>query len=215
MPVDSTPTKTRIIEAAFREFAAYGLAGARVDRIAESAKANKRAIYEYFGNKEQLFDITLVAQVAKGVEQVPPRWDDLPEYAGLIYDYFCADPDRMRIHLWRRLERPEPLDGETRAFATMITDMAAGQAGQTEWQPVDLFALVWALHFTWFLASPALPVHANRRATAKSIAKARRAVIVEAVRRIVAETDPARSSPEAGTQATSVPPSTTDTTPVT
>ena len=55
MPRDSNATKARLLDAAFAEFAAYGIAGARVDRIAEAAGANKRLIYVYFGNKEQLF----------------------------------------------------------------------------------------------------------------------------------------------------------------
>jgi AcrR family transcriptional regulator len=56
MAYDAAATRSRLIEAAVREFAAYGLAGARVDRIAAAAAANKRAIYDYFRSKEGLFD---------------------------------------------------------------------------------------------------------------------------------------------------------------
>ncbi len=45
MPPDSTETKRRLLAAAAEEFARYGLAGARVDRIAEAAGANKRQRY--------------------------------------------------------------------------------------------------------------------------------------------------------------------------
>ena len=38
---DAEATKARILEAATAEFAAHGIAGARVDRIAASAGANK------------------------------------------------------------------------------------------------------------------------------------------------------------------------------
>jgi AcrR family transcriptional regulator len=44
-----------ILDAARAEFAQYGLAGARVDRIAERAALNKRLIYYYFGSKDDLF----------------------------------------------------------------------------------------------------------------------------------------------------------------
>ena len=44
-----------ILDAATAEFARYGLGGARVDRIAERAGANKRMLYYYFGSKEALF----------------------------------------------------------------------------------------------------------------------------------------------------------------
>ncbi|MBO3680199.1 TetR family transcriptional regulator [Streptomyces sp. NEAU-YJ-81] len=43
-PCDSNATKAGLLDAAFTEFAAYGIAGARVDRIAETAGANKRLI---------------------------------------------------------------------------------------------------------------------------------------------------------------------------
>jgi AcrR family transcriptional regulator len=61
MPPDSTATKARLLGAALTEFAEHGIAGARVDRIAEQAGANKRLIYVYYGNKEQLFE-TVVGQ---------------------------------------------------------------------------------------------------------------------------------------------------------
>lgn len=52
---DPERTRARILEAAIGEFARYGLGGARVDRIATRAEANKRMLYYYFGSKERLF----------------------------------------------------------------------------------------------------------------------------------------------------------------
>lgn len=53
----NNPQKTRedILKAALAEFVAYGLAGARVDAIAERTKTSKRMLYYYFGSKEQLY----------------------------------------------------------------------------------------------------------------------------------------------------------------
>ena len=56
---DAEATKKRILLSAKKAFAKKGLAGARVDDIAENASANKRMIYHYFGNKEALFLKTL------------------------------------------------------------------------------------------------------------------------------------------------------------
>ena len=56
---DAEATRARILVAAKREFARNGLGGARVDVIAERAKANKRMIYHYFGSKEDLFRAVL------------------------------------------------------------------------------------------------------------------------------------------------------------
>jgi len=48
-------TRRRILSAATSEFAAKGLAGARVDEIAARARVSKRMLYHYFGHKEALW----------------------------------------------------------------------------------------------------------------------------------------------------------------
>ncbi len=48
-------TRRRILMAATSEFAAKGLAGARVDKIAARARVSKRMLYHYFGDKEALW----------------------------------------------------------------------------------------------------------------------------------------------------------------
>ena len=55
------PARTRqsIIEAATAEFAEFGIGGARIDAIAARAGLNKRLLYYYFGNKEDLFQAVL------------------------------------------------------------------------------------------------------------------------------------------------------------
>ena len=58
---DPQKTRRNILEAATAEFARHGLGGARVDRIAEGAGANKRMLYYYFGSKEDLFLAVLEA----------------------------------------------------------------------------------------------------------------------------------------------------------
>ncbi|MEO8758814.1 MAG: TetR/AcrR family transcriptional regulator [Devosia sp.] len=52
---DATRTKAQILKAARDEFSERGFNGARVDSIATRAKANKRLLYHYFGNKEALY----------------------------------------------------------------------------------------------------------------------------------------------------------------
>ena len=44
-----------ILEVATHEFAEKGLAGARIDVIAEATRTSKRMIYYYFGSKEGLY----------------------------------------------------------------------------------------------------------------------------------------------------------------
>lgn len=61
---DPEQTQARILEASKAEFARAGLGGARVDRIAEVAGVNKRMLYYYFGNKDELFRAVLEAAYA-------------------------------------------------------------------------------------------------------------------------------------------------------
>ncbi|WP_426129026.1 TetR/AcrR family transcriptional regulator [Pararhizobium sp. PWRC1-1] len=52
---DPEKTKEDILNVATEEFAAHGLAGGRVDAIAERTRTSKRMIYYYFGSKEDLY----------------------------------------------------------------------------------------------------------------------------------------------------------------
>lgn len=54
-------TRNSILKAALQEFAQLGLAGARVDKIAQRAKVNKQVLYYHFGSKEGLFRATLAS----------------------------------------------------------------------------------------------------------------------------------------------------------
>ncbi|MBX9699905.1 MAG: TetR/AcrR family transcriptional regulator [Acetobacteraceae bacterium] len=63
-------TRQRILDAALAEFAAHGLAGARVDEIAARAGANKRMLYAHFGGKDELWLTVLEhAYAAKRAEE--------------------------------------------------------------------------------------------------------------------------------------------------
>jgi AcrR family transcriptional regulator len=57
---DAKRTKAAILKAARDEFCEEGFNGARVDAIAERARANKRLLYHYFGNKEALYSAVLL-----------------------------------------------------------------------------------------------------------------------------------------------------------
>lgn len=102
---DADATRRKLLEAATAEFAEHGLAGARVDRIAEAAGASKVMIYTYFGNKEALFDAVFAAVVADVIESVPIDVDDLPGYAGRLFDLYQANPHILRLATWHTLER--------------------------------------------------------------------------------------------------------------
>ncbi|MFM7002493.1 MAG: TetR/AcrR family transcriptional regulator, partial [Limnohabitans sp.] len=58
---DPERTMSEILSVATKEFAAKGLAGARIDEIAAATRTSKRMIYYYFGSKEGLYVAVLEA----------------------------------------------------------------------------------------------------------------------------------------------------------
>ena len=104
---DAEATKARIFEAATEEFAAYGIAGARVDRIAHNAQANKQLIYAYFGDKRKLFYKVLDKALVQVAEMVSTDIDDLDRWVDEHIDYHHKHPELLRLLMWEALEVAE------------------------------------------------------------------------------------------------------------
>lgn len=103
MTRDAARTKRALLDAAHTEFAEYGIAGARVDRIAAAAGCNKERIYGHFGNKEALFNIVLTESILKLSESVRPGDGTTADYIGRVFDYHRADPTMLRLLMWEAL----------------------------------------------------------------------------------------------------------------
>ncbi|MEU0428529.1 TetR family transcriptional regulator [Streptomyces canus] len=101
---DPEATRVRIFEAAVAEFARYGIAGARIDRIATEAKANKQLIYAYFGNKAELFTKVLGKVMLDLAAAVPVDPDDIEGWIDRVMDYHAAHPEVLRLLFWEGME---------------------------------------------------------------------------------------------------------------
>jgi TetR/AcrR family transcriptional regulator len=115
---DPTLSRQLILSAAQDEFAAYGLNGARIDRIAKRVGASKNLIYHYFGSKDRLY-----LNVLEGIyRQMREDQDDLalqelPPVEGMrrlvanTFDHFVRSPALIRlmsienIHFARHLKK--------------------------------------------------------------------------------------------------------------
>ena len=86
-------TQERILQAAFKEFAGKGFAGARVDGIARRAGINKRMLYHYFGDKEALFREVLRRKMAERKAWSVTTPDDPVESLPYWFDLACRDMD--------------------------------------------------------------------------------------------------------------------------
>lgn len=187
MARDASATRARILDAAVAEFSAYGLAGARIDRIAEAAAANKRLIYVHFGNKDGLFDAALDAVLSAMVAAVPLTEDDLPGYAARMFDYLLVRPEAARISAWRKLERPGAGPDDGGLFSPKVAGMARGAQGSASgFDPVDLVVFVTSLGSAWFTVPDGLLGADGRDPADPERIAAHRAAIVEAVGRLVA-----------------------------
>jgi AcrR family transcriptional regulator len=183
---DSEATRARILTAATDEFAEHGIAGARVDRIADTAATSKALIYSYFGNKQALFDAVFTAHVIANVDAVPLTTDDLPGYTVRLYDAYLQDPALVRLITWARLERTPTgnLFGELAHYdKANLQQIAVAQGAGTlvdDIAPTELWALLISLAGTWAQASI---VHTASRKERKTVHDRRRRALATTTER--------------------------------
>src|SRR5438067_12264073 len=97
-------SRASILQAAVREFAREGVAGARTDAIARSARVIKALLYYYFKDKESLYDAVLDevysgvrAAFQKALAQPLPPCELLAVYISTHFDYIASNPSYHRI----------------------------------------------------------------------------------------------------------------------
>ncbi|HLR95394.1 MAG TPA: TetR family transcriptional regulator [Jiangellaceae bacterium] len=138
MAVDTaagSATRDRLLAAARDEFAAHGIAGARVDRIARVAGANKERIYGYFGSKENLFQAVIAAAKAEHTAALGEPSGDLAEYVGRLYDHHREHPTLLRLMQWEALyygdQRPAEDNGRADLYRDKVAALANAMGGST------------------------------------------------------------------------------------
>jgi AcrR family transcriptional regulator len=118
---DPEATRSRILAAAKVEFAKKGLGGARVDDIARRSKTNKRMMYHYFGNKEELF--RLVIEDAYGdirIAATKLELDKLDPIAALmanvafVWKYYLDNPEFITLVNSENLHEARHIKGSGR-----------------------------------------------------------------------------------------------------
>ena len=100
---EADATRRRILDAAKSEFAALGYAGARVDAIAQAAKANKRMIYHYFDSKRGLYREVYRRQVVAHGQFTADNPADPVDALPYWYEEVHRDPEWTRLLGWEAL----------------------------------------------------------------------------------------------------------------
>jgi AcrR family transcriptional regulator len=183
---NTTELRDVILAAARAEFAQYGLAGARIDRIARTAQASKERLYAHFRDKETLFREVLAADSAEFFRAISLRHRTVPDFVGDVYDVARDHPKHLRMITWARLEGfplDEPhADGEPVFGQTIAAIEAAQAAGHVDptWEPTDLIALLLGIAMAW-VNSP----HPDSLTDDPAIIARRRTAAVEAATRII------------------------------
>ncbi|MFJ4828688.1 TetR family transcriptional regulator [Streptomyces sp. NPDC088747] len=182
-------SRRRLLDAATVEFAAYGIAGARIDRISANANVNKAQIYKYYRSKDELFDAVFTEHLSMIVETVPVTGDDLPGYAVRLYDAYLVRPELVRLATWARLERTPTGDlyhfmpGHDAEKLRSITDAQAKGIVDPGIAPGEVLALVTAMSMTW---SPASPMYTAHKDEPEAAHDARRTALARTVERAFA-----------------------------
>jgi len=161
---DADRSQAVILAAARHEFAEFGLAGARMDKIAERAGLNKRLIYYYFADKDRLFqavleqaylDIRAREQDLNLLNLRPP--EALRRLVEFTWYYYLEHPEFLTLLNSANLHKARHLREESsvRELNSPLVSMLAGilDRGQKEGSfrggvdPVQLYISIAALSY--------------------------------------------------------------------
>ena len=161
---DPARNRERILAAALEEFARFGLGGARVDRIAARAGANKRMLYYYFGNKEAMFLAVLESRYAhiRRAEQglrlgdLDPR-EGMRRLIAFTWSYYLKHPEFLtllnseNLHRGRHLRRSRQVAAMHSPLVAMLRDLLARGVRKGQFRrgvdPVQLYISIAALGY--------------------------------------------------------------------
>ena len=160
-------TKRDILIAAREEFCEFGLDGARVDRIATRAAANKRLLYHYFGNKEALYAAVLLdayREIRLGerelhLQELTPV-DAMRKLVSFTFDHFRNNPWFIRLLATENIFRaehvkriPQVPELHSPIVAQIRTVLGAGQKARLFRKgvdPVQLYISIAGLSYFFF-----------------------------------------------------------------
>lgn len=197
-PRDPNRTRREILVAAREEFVEHGLDGARIDRIAERAGANKRMLYHYIGNKEALYARVLLdayRDIREGearlhLGELGPR-EAMERLVGFTFDHFRDNPWFLRLLATENMQRgafARELPDLPRLHSPLVAQiaevLASGEAAglfRAGVDPVQLYITIAGLSYFYMSNIHTLSVIFAAPLASEASMAARRAHAVEVV----------------------------------
>ena len=197
-PRDADRTRGNILAAAAVEFASKGLAGARVDAIAEASGANKRMIYYYFSSKEGLYIAVLERAYAQmrdseralALDHLEP-FDGIRRLVEFKFDYFVENPVVISLLNGENMQGGAYLkrtDQIADMHASLVDTIGAllkrGEASGTMRggvDPLHLYISISALSYFYFSNAPTLSTVFGRKLATPAENRLRRKHAVEVI----------------------------------
>ena len=195
---DPVATRARIMAAAKAEFSRKGLAGARVDTIAERARINKRMLYHYFGSKGGL-DLAVLEDAYGGIRAAEHALDldhlepveAMTRLVEFTWGYYIRNPEFMRLVNTENLHRAQHLKRSKRIaemhspFVALIGRLLrrGAEAGvfRDDLDPNQVYISIAALGYYYLNNRHTLSVIYGFDLGARDALERRRAVIVDIV----------------------------------
>jgi AcrR family transcriptional regulator len=195
---DADRTRSAILAAATAEFAVNGLAGARVDRIAEVSGANKRMIYYYFNSKDELYLAVLEeAYTAMRESERTLQLGHLapvPAIRRLVefkFDFWVENPNLIWLlngenmmgaqHLKRSTRLKEMHASLVRTIGSILDAGVADGTIRSGIDPLHLYISISGLSYFFFSNGPTLTTAFNKDLGSGAARKARRAHVVDVI----------------------------------
>jgi AcrR family transcriptional regulator len=197
---EAEDARLNILEVAAQEFADKGLAGARVDEIAEKINSSKRMIYYYFGGKEQLYRAVLEQAYVKiraresAANYVAMNAEDaLQQYVGHTFDYHAEHPEFVRlvmnenIHYGAHIGAVPGIKERNRSVIATLQEIIDKGVKERRFRkgidPVELHMLVSALCFYNVSNRYTFAANFGVDMGLPKVAKRRREVVIETILR--------------------------------
>lgn len=190
-------SRAAILQAAVREFAREGIAGARTDAIARAARVNKALLYYYFKDKEALYGAVLdqvfgglIAFVGEVLSRdLPPR-ERIVAYAGAHFDYIASHPLYPRIVQGEMMRagrgRATQFERIVKLYFRPLFGQVAGvlRAGQASGEfravdPLQFIPSMIAIIVFYFNSAPVMRVMTGKDPMSPERVAARRAAVLD------------------------------------